>query len=126
MPSEAQHIVKAEHNERFFIAISEGLQSSYGQYHDWVVTVMFYSALHYIDAYLARVWGIHPETHGSRIRSVQRISQLRPVLNYYTALSFGSIEARYHPKRFTEDTFRDFRENNFMPLRRYMRDLLGI
>ncbi len=126
MPSEAQHIAKAEHNERFFIAISEGFQPSYGQYHDWVVTGMFYSALHYVDAYLARVWGIHPETHGNRIRSAHRISQLRPMLNYYTALSSGSIEARYRPTRFTEATVQDFRENNFMPLRHYMRDLLGI
>ena len=48
------------------------------------------------------------------------------MLNYYTALSSGSIEARYGPTTFTEATVQDFRENNFMPLRHYMRDLLGI
>ncbi len=49
MPETSAHIEKAEHNERFAMAVRElGTE-----YLDWVATAYFYSALHDLEAYLA-------------------------------------------------------------------------
>jgi hypothetical protein len=49
MPEASAHVEKAEHNERFATAV-RGLSS---EFLDWVATAYFYSALHYLEAYLA-------------------------------------------------------------------------
>jgi hypothetical protein len=49
MPEASAHIDKAEHNEKFAVAV-RGLGT---EFLDWVATAYFYSALHYLEAYLA-------------------------------------------------------------------------
>ena len=63
MPSKAEHISKAEHNENFATTLNS--DGSYPDYRDWVVTAYFYSAVHYVEAYLATL-GKHSPDH--RIR----------------------------------------------------------
>ena len=48
------------------------------------------------------------------------------MLNQYVALFYNSLEARYAPRRFTEPSVQDLRENNFTPLRNHIRALLGV
>ena len=126
MPSEAAHIIKAERNERFCDSVTRNLASSQEHYHDWAVTGLFYSSLHYVDAYLDVGLGIHPESHIQRRGLVAKVHQLRSIDRLYTTLYLISLEARYGISTFTEADVLDIRDNYFTPLRDHIRTLLAI
>ena len=58
------HLEKAVYNEN----LAEHLYSYPPDTapYDWITTLYFYSALHYIDAYLDYIGGYHPLTHSDR------------------------------------------------------------
>ena len=64
---------------------------------EWQVTILFYSALHYVDAFLA-TQGTHPKSHHERFGLV---SNLTDVARYYETLFKRSMNARYHLYEFT-------------------------
>lgn len=93
MPSLNQHLPLAESNERF----AESIAALPTRFPDWEITVLFYSALHYVDAFLS-TQGIHPRNHDSRIRSI------RSYINAwedYRDLYHLSLDARYNTVSFT-------------------------
>jgi hypothetical protein len=49
MPADLEHLHRAEHNEESYLSFD--LITT--PYLDWVVNGIFYSALHYIESYLA-------------------------------------------------------------------------
>ncbi|HZX13166.1 MAG TPA: hypothetical protein VFF49_02050 [Thermodesulfobacteriota bacterium] len=106
MPSRDEHYSKAEHNERF--ANSFALDST--PYLDWVVTGFFYSAIHYIDSYLAHFHSIHPYSHEDRDDKVRRY--LRRINKDYRELKDDSKDARYNMRNFRADEIR----NDILPL----------
>ena len=72
--------------------------ASYSERHtEWEVTILFYSALHYVDAFLA-TQGAHPKSHQERFGLV---SNLTGVARYYEILFKRSMNARYHLYEFT-------------------------
>jgi hypothetical protein len=64
---------------------------------DWAITVLFYSALHLVDAYLLEVHGTKPSNHTDRNRSVQTEQILNIVSEEYASLYAMSRTARYRP-----------------------------
>ena len=126
MPGRAAHIAKAESNERFCDSLTPAPASSAEQYHDWVVTGLFYSTLHYVDAYLDTGLGFHPESHFQRRGLVATVQQLRPLEELYTTLYLVSLEARYGVSTFTGAEVLDVRANYFNPLRNRLRALLSV
>lgn len=96
MPRSQQHLQKAAHNEAFVVSL--GLSTS--PYLDWAVTGMFYSAVHYVEAYLA-TQGIHSVDHRARDSDIQRKPQLKSLYVPYNELKNHSINARYMTTRFT-------------------------
>jgi hypothetical protein len=70
LPSKDEHLKQAQHNEQLADALSKGA------YIDWAVTVLFYAALHYVDAVLA-VSQVNPDTHGERQTEIQRNDTLK-------------------------------------------------
>lgn len=91
MPTSKEHREKAEHNEDFVSFVEE--HSSF--FDDWIVTGLFYVALHEIERYLAEKAGYHCYTHARRNRCMSRFSDLKPIWNDYQALSDLSRDARY-------------------------------
>ena len=89
MPSRDDHLRQAQHNLEF----SESLDPA--SYPDWLATGLFYTALHYIDAFLATK-GIHPGKHDVRDRYVERVQELKPLYDHYRALKDSSRTARYY------------------------------
>lgn len=87
MPSKVEHRARAEHDE--FLVASTG-----NPFFDWKVTGTFYSALHYVDAFLA-AQNIHPATHSIRLGHVQTDPKLKPVFRDYRDLLNESRTARY-------------------------------
>jgi uncharacterized protein (UPF0332 family) len=94
MPTKAQHIQKAEHNEQF----SNSLIATV--YTDWAVTGYFYSALHYVDAYLSTK-GIHPIMHTQRDNKAKRALPIK-IWGAYRYLKDASRDTRYDMKSFNE------------------------
>ena len=66
------------------------------RYPDWAVTVVFYVALHYVDAFLARKGRHEPATHENRERLAKTFKELRRVVPQYLRLKSASIRARHH------------------------------
>lgn len=87
MPNKAEHRTRAEHDE-FLV------QNIDNPFFDWKVTGTFYSALHYVDAYLA-IQNIHPPTHAIRLGLVRTDPKLKPVSMDYRDLLNESRTARY-------------------------------
>ena len=87
MPTSAEHRAKAESNE-FFI------QHLNNPFWDWFVSVAFYTALQYIDAYFATLMPpVHPPTHQTRDSHIH--AKLPRVYVDYRQLEDDSRDARY-------------------------------
>lgn len=95
MPNQADHLKKAQHNESFVKSFN--LNST--PFLDWVITGMFYSALHYMEAYFAKQ-KFHSPDHRTRDSNIQRDSNLRKLFVAYSELKNFSVNARYAIKEF--------------------------
>ena len=89
MPSKADHPAQAEHNE-YFVSQTDN------PFFDWKVTGTFYTALQYVDAYLA-TQNIHPPTHAVRLGHVATQAKLKAIHRDYRDLLNESRTARYEP-----------------------------
>lgn len=101
MPQKGEHIAKAAHDEQF----AASLDLATTPYLDWVITALFYSALHYVEAYFATMKR-HSADHRTRDSAIQRDSRIRSLYNDYSELKNYSINARYYMVRFTEAEIR--------------------
>ena len=90
MPDENAHSRQAVHNREFI----DFLDIDCTNYLDWVVTAIFYAAVHYIESFLAR-YGAHPISHGNRCNAMSRFAPLKPVFKDYSDLHFQSERSRY-------------------------------
>lgn len=94
MPSKPEHLSKAAHNEQFAEKLSKDGQ--YANYRDWVVTAYFYSAIHYVEAFLAsKSPPVHSSRHRIRDDEIATDPQLLPIYDDYRELKDHSSNARY-------------------------------
>jgi uncharacterized protein (UPF0332 family) len=98
MPSENVHKRQAEHNRRFL----DWLDLDVTQYLDWAVTVIFYTALHFVEWLLATK-GLHSDTHDNRHQAMGRVSELRPIYPDYRELETQSHRSRYEGAQFSRN-----------------------
>ncbi len=106
MPSERVHRHQAEHNKQFL----EWLDLDVTEYLDWAVTVIFYTALHFVEWLLATK-GLHSDTHDNRHQAMGRVSELRPIYPDYRELETQSRRSRYEGAQFS----RDFVKSTLVP-----------
>jgi uncharacterized protein (UPF0332 family) len=91
--SRPEHIRKAQHNDVFL----KNELLAMNDYNDWKVVVIFYSAVHYVDAALA-VLNIHPIRHeGNDGRNAYVSVHFRKISRKYQTLYNRSRFARYTP-----------------------------
>lgn len=107
MPSKNQHIKMAGLNEQF----GEEVLSLEKRFNSWAVVAFFYSALHWVDAYLATL-GYHPPRHVERNDRLRRESILRKIRSDYRHLKTDSVDARYN--------IRSFRDSEIQLVRGYL------
>jgi uncharacterized protein (UPF0332 family) len=65
---------------------------------DWAITILFYAALHQVEAYFA-TQGLHHGGHGGlagRDSSVANDGRLQPIAKCYSRMKTHSINARYN------------------------------
>jgi hypothetical protein len=120
MPTEEEHIAKAEQNEALF---HEFVVS--GTHPDWAMTVLFYATLHYVDAWLSRS-GNHPQSHVDRRRLVKKNQSLHRIYGHYSRLDERSRDARYTFLQFPANYEQTLYENEYRPIRDMIRNLLGL
>lgn len=114
MASKDAHLWQAAHNETLY---SQLLTT---EFLDWAVTAIFYSALHYIDAYLATK-DIHPSRHyKGRTPLVSRESNIKDIYGKYERLKNKSEAARYDVKHFTQAEVKGLKENEFKLIRSHI------
>lgn len=88
MPSRQEHLDKAEHNEN----IARQILMPNNSCLDWAVIALFYSAAHYVDAYIMQILP-EPSSHEERFDYIRRANRhLYPV---YRNLFDEGWKARY-------------------------------
>lgn len=103
-----EHRYKADHDEDFLIMIEK--VDNKLTFIDWRYIALYYAALHFGDAYLARKKRIiRVKNHEVRIKKYS--DNLPPdAFTSYKLLESRSIIARYHPELSNVLTDSDFRE----------------
>lgn len=97
MPSKDQHVKKASENEVFAGRLDTHTQASI----NWKLIVLFYTALHYVEAYLAKALNQHLHVHTTRDSVVNRETHLRAIRTEYAHLKYFGFNARYEADQFT-------------------------
>lgn len=89
--SKTQHAQKAQRNQEF----SEKIGELSSPYYEWQVTVIFYTALHYLQAYFSDKTKYYPQTHEERDGLILKTTPLTPIYDNYRELKQLSLRCRY-------------------------------
>jgi uncharacterized protein (UPF0332 family) len=119
VPTKDEHVKKAERNEAF----AEHLAKN-SKYTDWAVTILFYAAVHYVDAVLA-VSQIHPEDHKERKAAIAVNDTLKCVYREYRKLETLSWNSRYFAMPIGIEHWNKIKPE-FEALRGHIRNHLGL
>jgi hypothetical protein len=92
MPTKGEHLAKAISNRRFADALNVSTPTATG----WALTALFYSALHYVEAYNAQ-YNTHFSKHEDLSSDIGRNPVLSSIHDDYKDLSNFSWNARYRP-----------------------------
>jgi hypothetical protein len=103
LPAKDEHLQKAEGNESF----ADSIQLTDQAHIDWKLVVLFYTAVHYVEAYLAKSLGAHTRSHTTRDSYVGKEVNLKKVFLSYSHLKFFGYNARYELYGFTAEDVRD-------------------
>jgi hypothetical protein len=87
MPTLQEHKSQAEEN----LALHDHLAGR-GEHLDWALVTLAYSALQYVDAYLAPY---HPADHSDRYSTMKSHDPLRLAFRWFRVLMERSEDARY-------------------------------
>lgn len=109
MASTAEYLQQAAHN----FSLSEFLRKDKEEYLDWAVTCLYYSAIHYVNAYLEKCGKTIPRRHRGydpggnpgRLDAVQHDPALRPIYANYRYLDDESRDARYELRKCSKDEY---------------------
>ena len=123
MPSKSHHLATAEKNEKISQAIANLAVTE--SVTDWEITMLFYSALHFVDAFLDHSRDIHPDTHKHRKHLISTVTQLRPISKQYMDLYERSLDARYRLVRMTPEQVSKINQDKFQPIKTHIRSLLN-
>lgn len=122
MPPQQRHLQQVHHN----LALLGELSRAPMTYADWAITLVFYTALHLVDSYLAALRpSVHPDKNFSRQRPFGRdyyIEQHLPDLEeHYDRLYNASVNARYKVQcltPFAAAYYQHHYVNHFAPIMR--------
>jgi hypothetical protein len=90
---------------------------------DWSVTVLFYAALHLVEATLAPQ--SHSRTHVERDGTIRQHPQLRPIYGHYRELKERSLESRYDCQTFSLLTTQRLYSAEYEAIKNHLRPILG-
>lgn len=91
VPQRDEHLDRAYQNEKL---AEQFARASSPVCIDWSITFLFYSALHFVDAFLAGK-NLHPLIHFERNEEVENNGSLSEIHRHYSTLQKMSESARY-------------------------------
>src|SRR5688572_3865517 len=94
--SKDEHLLKAKRNKAFALAIQPLNSTMCG----WCVTILFYSALHFVQAYLVTRGMSSDIKHEERKRCIRDDASLRSIWPDYDDLAALAHKARYTMAQF--------------------------
>lgn len=97
MPTKNQHLEKSANNE----ALSGTLDPSQPAAIDWEITILFYVAVHYVEAYFS-LSGKHHTGHKTRYSTIVRDQYISGISKDYEDMYNYSRDARYDSVAFTK------------------------
>lgn len=101
MPSLQKHLDKFNHNKSLISSSFFDLDNT--QYLDWVVTIVFYSAVHLVEKELAAFnVTTHSKSHVERERNILKIAKFKHIYTQYHSLYNQSIRSRYDCCKFSK------------------------
>lgn len=101
MPSLDEHINQYNHNKSLLNNTIFDINSTI--YKDWVVTIVFYNAVHLIERELAKISKpYHSGSHRYREKAILKEKKLKSIAAKYQALYNQSIRARYECYKFSK------------------------
>jgi hypothetical protein len=119
VPTQTEHVTKGAGNAKFALSVELNSPPNI----DWALVSLFYAALHYIEAYLAKS-GQHLRSHETRDKAVARDANLRKVFLEYADLKYYGYVARYEPSQFKAAEFTADALPQFETLRAHITSLL--
>ncbi len=90
---------------------------------DWALIMLFYAAMHYVEAYLAKS-GVHLRIHTTRDNAISRDSSLRKIFKEYSDLKFYGYNARYEVAGFKSADVTEVATKHFTVIKRHLLPLL--
>jgi len=102
-----KHLSKALHNQDFFT----GIDVDNTKFRDWVVVGIFYSILHYYEAYFASL-NRHSSSHDISDDWIAQDNNLQPTYTDYRELKQYRWEASYRSRNFSIDEIK----NTILPI----------
>ena len=117
MPTVQEHRLQAERNEELVAAITTLPE----RFPEWEVTALFYSALHYVDAFLV-AQGLNPGNHHRRSTLA---GELTNIGTEYQDLFELSMDARYRLVEFSTNDADEVKDGIFRRVKEEMLRLLG-
>ena len=98
MPDLITHHHQVEHNR----AVMVYLEQAGVEHLDWVVTVMFYMAMHLVDQVLFQHHKLNPRNHHQRHAAIANEAELAPAYADYRELEHQSRQSRYECVTFSK------------------------
>lgn len=100
MPNASLHLDEVALNERLLLTFP--IETT--PYLRWVVTISFYTALHYIDYHLARHHNVvDPGSHQGRLRYIEKDPHIFGLSDRFEQLLNESLLARYACKPYAPE-----------------------
>jgi hypothetical protein len=106
LPPKQVHLNKAADNESLATSLNPLTPSA----PNWAITMTFYAALHYVEAYFF-TQGADYRLHPHRDSAIQRDPKIRGIWRPYERLKDASEHARYESIFFTDAQFQHYRPN---------------
>lgn len=119
MATKEKHLKKAQHNEQFLSTFDLNTTA----FLDWVVTGIFYSALHYIRALAAKYQFTNISSYGEMDNLFSRISIFKnnpDIFSEYRQLKDDSRDARYEMVVFSPSDVNDLINNELQKIKSFI------
>ena len=89
-PTPSDHVRKADENKKFGFGMNAAHPTSAG----WALTALFYSALHYAEAYFLKI-SVQTDSHADLFDAIKFDPNLRKIYREYRHLFDYGYDARY-------------------------------
>lgn len=119
MPSKDQHVTKADGSAALASSFVLDNQSRI----DWALVMLFYAAMHYVEAYLAKS-NVHLRSHTTRDNAISRDAALRKIFKEYSDLKYFGYNARYEVSGFKATDVTNVALKHYTTIKNHLSPLL--